>query len=191
MPARLSKRSRDSPEGPPEELIADRFHNECIDFARSQGKAKLYIAASHSSDKTFGYLLWKIKEAAKCLLNRHSKLSAADVRVTSVERAANATAVKAAADAQPVPSPTATEMVELTSLDSASITSDALTEKVADALCVANTSANISPPELILTRGHEVTRREDDGDDPITSSAIEVAISAADMATQRLTRLSR
>ena len=80
LPDRPRKRSRDDPEGPSADLRADRLHNERADFARSQGNAQSVIAEPKTSDKTFANLLRKVREAAKCLVNRHANLAASDSR---------------------------------------------------------------------------------------------------------------
>lgn len=80
LPERHRKRSHDAPDGPSEKLLTESLKNERVNFASSQGKAQLGIAESKSSEKVFGYILCKVSETAKCLVNRRAKLSATDVR---------------------------------------------------------------------------------------------------------------
>lgn len=77
------KRSRDAPYGPFKEVLADFLHNERVDLARSQSIDQVCIGASTSFDKPFANILRNFNETAKCLVNRHAKLSAADVRTAS------------------------------------------------------------------------------------------------------------
>ena len=46
LPERQSKRSRDAPDGPSTNALADRLHNERLDFSRSQANAQLSIGSS-------------------------------------------------------------------------------------------------------------------------------------------------
>lgn len=64
MPESSRKRPRVSLDEPYQGVFANLLQNERVDFARSQGDAQLCIAASNSSDKTFGNLLCKLSEAA-------------------------------------------------------------------------------------------------------------------------------
>lgn len=77
MPDRFRKRSRDSSDEPKsnEAALADCLQKERVDFIRSQSIAKLSIAASESSEMTYGNLLRKVSKVAKCLINRHVKLA--------------------------------------------------------------------------------------------------------------------
>lgn len=105
MPERPSKRSRQARDGPSAEVLADRLHNERVDFACSQGDAQICIVASNFSDKAFGKLLRKVSEASKGLVNRNSKIAAADIRAVSKEQAEIGAAAAAAAKASSKPHP--------------------------------------------------------------------------------------
>lgn len=88
MPALLQKRSRpgasrDAPDGPTEELLADRLYNERVDFARSQGNAQLRIGVPNTSDKAFANLLRKINETSKCSASRQAKKAATYIRAAN------------------------------------------------------------------------------------------------------------
>lgn len=61
LPERPRKCSRDTPDGPSEELLAYCLHNERVDFARSQVNGQLGISESNSSNKVFGNLLPKVR----------------------------------------------------------------------------------------------------------------------------------
>lgn len=82
-----------APEGPSKQLLAERLHNERLDFSRSQGNPQLGISQANSSDKAYAKLLRKVSEASKCLVNRHAKLEEMEMKI----RAANKDAADAAA----------------------------------------------------------------------------------------------
>lgn len=124
MPDRPRKDSRNAPDGPSEEALADGLHNERLNFAKSQSNAKLCIAASAPSDKAFAKLLRKVSEAAKCLGNRHAKIEEADVRAASSEQSQFAATEANASTTTPAHSPSDANMSDDESADSGSTTSD-------------------------------------------------------------------
>lgn len=62
------------------DVLADRFHNERVDFTRSQANTQLGSGSPQCSDKAFTNLLRKVGEASKCPFNRHVKMVSTDLR---------------------------------------------------------------------------------------------------------------
>lgn len=125
LPDRPRKRSRLAPEVSSEEFLSDCFHNEQINLARSQGNAHLSIVEPGSSHKDFGNLLCKVSEESKCLVNRHAKLAAKNLRVANKGQKDAAVATKAVADMPPTEDINDTEMTADPNADSAfTITKD-------------------------------------------------------------------
>lgn len=87
LPDRPGKRSHLTPYGPSEKFLANCFHNERVEFSHSQGNVQLSISEDVSSDMGFSNFLRKVSEAAKCLVNHHSKFMAKDLRTANKGRA--------------------------------------------------------------------------------------------------------
>lgn len=146
IPDRPRKRSRDALNGPSKKVLADRLHNECADFLRSQSNAQFCIGASTFSDRSFANLFRKVNETAKCFENRHAKLTAEDVRAESSEQSQYAAADITAAAATPTHPPSDAKMADDESPNCLSTTSYILT---ADILPAAP-APSLSPQPLNL-----------------------------------------
>lgn len=187
IPERSQKRSRDSPKEPPEKVLTYSLQSKRVDFARFQGNAQLCIVASNSSDKTYGNLLRKVSEAAKCLINRHDKLAKANVRTVRKAFAVTADAATAAAAAVQDPTLKKCPMVDEDRADSASTTTY---------MSVPADNRNVTCPAdtVPADESHADASGADQTagcDEFIETFSIAAAVSAVDEATRRTTFLTR